>query len=225
MLALSIPITLAGQKWLPYIVQLIVTIFIFLVILMICSAMDWMSTDVGLWVCICVDAVLSGVLGWLSLKLLKPAIAALGGLGGFLLGSSVYTMFLGQVSGMPAWTILATGILVGIICFILAWKYARMAVVLSTALIGSYLFMRGWSYLLGGYPNEGQIFADLSEGKKPDMTYAVLGYLVLWSVTWIAGIYFQYRYTEPHTSITETDDYDPIRDRYGGEWKRAVNTE
>jgi hypothetical protein len=39
--------------------------------------------------------------------------------------------------------------------------------VISTSGIGSYAFMRGWSYFFKGYPSESQIIEDLKNSITP----------------------------------------------------------
>lgn len=46
------------------------------------------------------------------------------------------------------------GIVLGVVAGFFAYKFARPAIIITTALIGSYLFMRGCSYIFGGYPDE-----------------------------------------------------------------------
>lgn len=116
--------------------------------------MAWMSTEVGYWVTIGVGAVLSLVLGYLSLYFLKPFIGLLGAVGGFFLGTTLYSAFLANISGIPSWTMIVIGIVLGVVAGFFAYKFARPAIIITTALIGSYLFMRGCSYIFGGYPDE-----------------------------------------------------------------------
>jgi len=76
---------------------------------------------------------------------------------GALLGGCIY---LGVVAGeteedvnedIVFWmSVLASGVLVAIICLI----FYDFAVIIGSALMGAYLFIRGISFLIGGYPGE-----------------------------------------------------------------------
>jgi len=44
---------------------------------------------------------------------------------------------------------------------VLSYFFSKPAILIATSLIGSYSFMRGWSYFFGGYPNEAEIILSL----------------------------------------------------------------
>lgn len=44
-----------------------------------------------------------------------------------------------------------------------AWKHGEWLVLLSTSFIGSYFFMRGWTFYFGHYPNEMSVFSQIAQ--------------------------------------------------------------
>mmetsp|Transcript_82562 Transcript_82562/g.114100 ORF Transcript_82562/g.114100 Transcript_82562/m.114100 type:complete len:223 (-) Transcript_82562:324-992(-) len=87
----------------------------------------------------------------------RIGILTIGLMLGALLGGCIY---LGVVAGdtegkvnedLVFWmSVLASGVLVAIICLI----FYDFAVIIGAALMGSYLFIRGFSFWIGGYPGE-----------------------------------------------------------------------
>ena len=61
----------------------------------------------------------------------------------------------------------------------------------ATVLIGSYMIIRGLSFFLGGYPNESQAFAKLSEGNF-EVSYWVYIYMLLFLGLNVVGNYVQF---------------------------------
>jgi len=131
--------------------------------LILCSIFGWMNTMTGFCVCLGVMCLVAGLLAWVLTRTwaLGVMFFVLGGFAGFFLGLMVYSALLTIVGSGPAWAMLASGIVFAIIGAFVAYKNAAAIVILSTALIGSYWFMRGLSDFIGGYPNEGAIFVAL----------------------------------------------------------------
>lgn len=85
-------------------------------------------------------------------------------------------------------------LLCAIISGFLSFKFPKAIVLFFTSVIGSYSFVRGCSYFLGGFPNEAVIFESLTEKKEiPGLTEAFWIYLFLFAIGSIAGIFYQVR--------------------------------
>jgi len=96
-------------------------------------------------------------------KFLKLGFMILGGVGGFFLGSLLYSLLLVELSSSIAvmWCTILFFMIIGA-C--LGYKFESEIVILSTSFIGSYIFVRGFSIFIGGYPNEIQMMNDIQTG-------------------------------------------------------------
>ena len=62
---------------------------------------------------------------------------------------------------------------------------------LGTSFIGSYLFVRGWSIIFGGWPSEISIFVGLRSGEHLVLTWSFYVYFVVTLVLFAITSYFQ----------------------------------
>jgi hypothetical protein len=107
-------------------------------------------------------AVLVGVLcAWAIMKSKVIGIVAIGAFGGYMIGTIAYTAIitLFWVSSIGA---IVCGAVGGIIGGVLSYKLYESVTMILTAFMGSYLFVRGVSMFLGGYPNEVMLYGQLS---------------------------------------------------------------
>lgn len=71
----------------------------------------------------------------------------------------------------------------------LANKFKDDIVIISTALIGSYAFVRGLSLLIGGFPNEFTLYQEIQDGTAT-YSYGFIGYLVGIAALFVAGFWY-----------------------------------
>lgn len=154
-------VALSGQRFFPWVMTGIVSISLSLGILIFCSMIGIMETTVGLCISIGVALVSTLLSGWLVMKTVWIAIGILGLVGGFFLGTMIYTIFLAAFHHGALWVMVCFSILCAIIGGLLSFKYSQMVVLICTSLIGSYSFMRGLSYFFGGYPPEAELYESL----------------------------------------------------------------
>jgi len=155
---------LYGKRFFPWVMAGLVFFITSCVLLIIFAVMGWMDSTVGLIICCCLAIALGLLAGWFVKRIIWLCIALLGFFGGFFLGLLVFSMILALVGYGPAWAMMVTGVAFAILGFFLARKYAKAIVLTATSLLGSYGFMRGVSYFMGGYPSEAEIYADLANG-------------------------------------------------------------
>jgi len=86
-------------------------------------------------------------------KFLKIGFMILGGVAGFFLGGMVFTAFMAEWAQSVAamWCTIVFFIILGA-C--LAHYFEQHVVILGTAFIGSYLFVRGLATFIGGWVSE-----------------------------------------------------------------------
>lgn len=113
-----------------------------------------------MWVIFAACLLLAGFVGSLLVKARKLGISILAGWGGVLLGFILTTTFVIE-SNYIYWAIVGA---CAIVCAYAAFKIEKLAIMLATALIGGYLFVRGISLYAGGFPNESSLQAELQSG-------------------------------------------------------------
>lgn len=115
------------------------------------------------------------LLGWLLTKCRKLAIALVGAGGGVALGFMLTTVTL--VSSGAGYYCIIIGC--ALAAAILTWFLEDYVIMLATALAGSYIFVRGVSFYVGGFPNEFDIKhyidAGIERGWFPASFYGYLG--------------------------------------------------
>jgi len=150
-----------GRRFFPWVISGIVAVTLLLGTLIVCSVLGFMETTIGLGVSIGVAAILAVISVWLVFKTVWIAVGILGLIGGFFLGSLIYSMFLVAIGGGALWMMISFSFLCSIFSGWLSFKYSKPVVLFFTSTVGSYAFMRGCSYFFGGYPSEAVIFHSL----------------------------------------------------------------
>ena len=106
------------------------------------------------WVTFSISIVVGALIGLILAKLSKLGVAVLAGWGGFCLGLIIYAAFLYKLDGDKQILYWVFNIGLGVIAGILSIFLFNHAVIFSTAIVGSYAFIRGISFYAGGYPSE-----------------------------------------------------------------------
>lgn len=126
------------------------------------SALECMETTPGLAGSIAGSLVLGILFAWFAKAHIWAAIGLLGLIGGWFLGEMIYLCILGvsEWQNLPGYLGISGGcvLIVGFCSF----KYSQTAVTITTSGVGSYLFIRGFSFFLGGLPSEADLISDLA---------------------------------------------------------------
>ena len=108
------------------------------------SEKDWTG-----WV-VCIGVLVLGfVLGCLFIKIVKLGVFLLAAWGGFVLGLLLYNSFFYLYCGNGGLWGISLGI--GFVCGIVALKFCDHLLIISTAMIGSFLLVSGVGVVAGGY--------------------------------------------------------------------------
>ena len=121
-------------------------------------------------------------------KFLKIGLCILGAVAGFFAGGIIFNIFMVEwvTSVFALWCTILFFMMIG---GCLAYYFEDNIVILSTAFIGSYLFIRGISMFIGGYPSEIELFNEISNGTASFST-TMIGYLVAMAVFFVLGAYY-----------------------------------
>lgn len=111
----------------------------------------WLLGGIGL--------VLGLIAGFFMTKLMRIGVGLLGGWVGVVSALLIHEAFMHAVHQRWIFWIMLVGM--GLIFAVIAfWQYKKVQI-LGTCMIGSYLFIRGFSLFIGGYPNEFTLIDDI----------------------------------------------------------------
>ena len=136
-------IAVFGRSWFPYISAVFASAIALLTLLTLCSIFGWMDHKVGIWLCTVISLVVSVVLGWLAYELIYFAVGFVGVVGGFFLGGVCYSVFQATFKWNSLAALITFSVVFAMVGEIVAFKHPRVLVMLATAGLGSYIFMRG----------------------------------------------------------------------------------
>ena len=85
---------LYGRRFFPWVIAGIVSISFLLLFMFLSSAVGLMSSNVGLIFSIGFGCLLSFIIAWFVMKTVWIAVGLLGIIGGFFMGSMIYTIIL-----------------------------------------------------------------------------------------------------------------------------------
>lgn len=141
-------------------------------------------------------------------KCQKLGAAVLGGWGGFLLGILLNTtvLFLAN-SEVLFWITTVLCAIVGAVC---AFFFFETVVISATAFSGSYLFVRGFSLYIGGYPNEFTLAEALKSGALQTIDpwfYLYLAFIIIFTIVCMVVQCKQLKKDKHHKEVTENHSY------------------
>lgn len=93
---------LFGRRFFPWVISGIVAVTLLMAGLIITSILGFMDTTIGLVVSIIVSMIFGGLAGLFVMKTVWIAVGMLGLIGGFFIGSMIYSIFL-AISGFGTW--------------------------------------------------------------------------------------------------------------------------
>ena len=171
-----------GNKFVNVVIFLVASFALIIVGsgLFINLALDTVDKEWVVWAAFVVIALVSFGVGLLLVKFRKYGIGLFAGWGGVMLGFVVTTTF--AVKNQYAFYAIIIAAAIGM--FFIAVKVEKTAVILLTAFIGAYAFVRGISLYAGGFPSETELHAELEAGvitweTMPKTYYAYLGGILL----------------------------------------------
>lgn len=184
-------IALFGLKWFPYVTASLIAIFVIGLTISLSMAFGWMTSTVGTVITFIVALILGILAGCVVRRNVWIMIGLLGLVAGWFSGTFV-NAFIVAVSGWEAtWGFWVISILMAVIGCVAACYLGKTVVLLSTSMVGSYLFMRAWTlFFPGHYPSEAEI---MDKGTNLDYDGTFWIFLGLFIVSFIGTTFFQCR--------------------------------
>ena len=141
------------------------------------------TTNLVTWIVIICTILVGLLVGFFAMKLEKIGACLLAGWGGFCCGVLLNETVLYYATSVAlSWSI---NVACALVAAILAWFLFNHAIIISTALIGSYFTMRGVGLYAGGFPNEYVLMEMISTGEVAQIDpifYAYLAGIVVMTI-------------------------------------------
>lgn len=212
-IAMGLIVAFYGRAVFPWVVAIIGGFVAFSMVMLLCSVLGMLQSIEGggrgnaaLTVVSFVISIAAGLaLAYFLFRALTLGAAFLAAIGGFFIGFTLYNLVLEWSNSLMLLIILTFGL--AILMAYLAVKFFDEIVVFGTALIGSYVFVRGISVFAGHYPNEIMMFSQLKNDIKPDFDGYFYLYLAIIVVVFILGTIVQWRYVPIHKRVEEHPHY------------------
>ena len=118
------------------------------------SLFTFMNTTGGMIGCIIVALIVGAIVGYLVKKTIWLGVGVLGVVGGYFLGTLLYSFALALLGWTSLWAMILTSVAFSVGGGYISFKQPKLTILLATSGIGSYAFMRGWSYFFKGFPSE-----------------------------------------------------------------------
>lgn len=113
------------------------------------------------------------------------------GVMGYFVGCMVYTAFLVWTNNLYIYFGISIGL--AITFAVLAWKMFERVLIFGTALLGSYVLVRGIAMFAGHFPNEIEIMQKLMNGEEVNFDAYFYIYFGSILVLFIGGYVHQYK--------------------------------
>jgi len=110
-----------------------------------------------LWTILVVCLIAGGLVGALLVKARKIGLAILAAWGGVTLGLLLTTTIVIE----NTYAFYGLIVLCAVVCFYAAYKTERYVIMIASAHIGAYLFVRGISLYAGGFPSEASLHSEI----------------------------------------------------------------
>ena len=194
-----------GAKWFPYIIATLVGLFTISFLYLVADSAGWLVST-GASIGVLCGAIALGILAaCLVRRNFKVMLALLGLVAGFFGGSLLFALISGMTGGEwnAVWGFWVFSCVCAVAGCIAAIYLGMPLVMVSTALVGSYLFMRAWTlFFPGNYPSEQELID--SKGQDAiEMGGLFWMYIGIFIVTFIISVTYQCKYAEQHHELKD----------------------
>lgn len=203
----GLTIGLLGQRWFLPICGTFGAMVAFVAFMVFASIFQWLNTTVGLIIC-GILALACGAAAYWALSADRVATMFLCIGGGFMLGSIIEGLFIALFS----WESMIFYLIITGTCMAaggyLGCKKPDLVKKYLTATVGSYIFMRGWTYFLGGFPSELEMYSYMAHANSEELD--VNGLFYFYVALFVGGVfafvYIQSEWKYAHNPNAVKDD-------------------
>ena len=192
-----------GKRWFPYIGAIIAAIAVMDGIALLAGYMGWLSTSWSPYVILAVAIMIGLCVAGIVVKAIWILVGIAGITAGFFFGLFIFGLMAASTNHAEHWELIALGIVFAIVGGILSFKWGRQIVVISTSFFGSYLFMRGWTFIFTGYPSESELWSNIKHGQNLGIDSTFWIFVAVWLVSFIISATVQFKVMEEHDDLKE----------------------
>ena len=185
---------LFGAAWFPYIVSAIVAIFTAGIVVMVSMTAGWTTGTLGTIITLCVACVAGLLVGYFIRENVSLLLGLLGLATGFYAGLIVFTIITGVSGEELIWAFWVISVVFAILGCLITVYLGIKVVMVSTSLVGSYLFMRSWTFF---FPNQYPSLAEMVEFSSDDFKNLDAQFWVFIGVfvfSFVGSLIFQCKY-------------------------------
>ena len=195
-------VALFGLQFFPLVTAGVTALFVMIVVIYVSMAAGWMAST-GATVAICVVAVNLGILGGCVVKrYIWLMVGMLGLVGGFFAGGLIYAIIYGCTGWKEVWGFWLISCSLAVIGSWASCTSGATVVLVSTALIGSYLFMRSWTmFFPGHYPSESAIADGAVEEEELYVDPVFWAFIGVFLACLLGSTCFQYQRGHDHEDL------------------------
>ena len=192
-------IALFGTAWFPYVVSSLIAIFAIGCVTGLSLAFGWMTSTVGTIVTLVVALIVGVICGILVRRNIWLMIGLVGMIAGFFSGSIVFALISSMSGWEASWGYWVVSAVMAAVGCTLACYMGKSVVLISTALTGSYLFMRSWTlFFPGNYPSEAELANDYSSLELGGIFWVFIG---VWVLSFVMSAIFQCKHNKTHEDL------------------------
>jgi len=158
--------------------------FLFYVLILPNSDKDWVG-----WLILCVSFILGCIVGFFVSKLVRIGVFILGVCGGAGIALILNNTVFYKINTVAVLWIMI--VVFGVVLGVLSFLWFDYIVIITTSILGSYMLIRGLSFLAGGYPNEFTVYEQIKAGDIDAVPGTFYAYLAGMIILFIAGLYIQ----------------------------------
>ena len=202
-----------GKRWFPFIGATLAALGVLFTAVSVSQALQWTDTVLGLMLTLLLSMALAIVIGSLVRRDIWLLVGVTGVLGGFSVGVVIESLLLAVHFDSFIGYLIIVG-LCGFIGGLLSFKFGGKVILFGTSFIGSYMFIRGWSLIFGGWPSEHEVWTSLREGEEVELEWPFYVYFTIFLVLFGLTSWWQYQKEKHHEDVQNVMDEDD-------NWKRA----
>ena len=147
-------VAMLGKRWFPWVGGTFAAVGVLYTVVTLSGSLEWTESAVGMILTLLVGMALAIFIGSLIRRNIWLAFGITGVLCGFALGGIVYDAILAAVDWESQVGYFVIVGLFGLLGGALIFKFDRKIALLGTSFVGSYAFVRGWSFVIGGWPSQ-----------------------------------------------------------------------
>ena len=152
---------MCGKRWFPWIAAAYGALSAMESVIFTTSELGGMNSVLGIVLTLVLALVVAIIVGMLIRRFIWTAVAITGIVCGAEAGAMVFAMSLaltGWNSLLGFLIMVSTGAIMG---GVIACNFAHELVLYGTSFLGSYIFMRGWTFFFGQFPSEVEMITKL----------------------------------------------------------------